>query len=80
MVQYSAMACSFTLSYPQAHEDDAQRACAGRSGYGRSCAQELNTHLAQRHGVRVAVRIGIHTGVVVVGEVGVGARGTVSAG
>ena len=36
--------------------------------------QELNAHLVQRHGVRIAVRIGIHTGLVVVGEVGSGSR------
>src|SRR6266404_3775466 len=31
-------------------------------------------HLAQRYGVQLAVRIGIHTGVVVVGEMGGGSR------
>src|SRR5713101_3765554 len=61
------------FGYPQAHEDDAQRAV--RAGLGMVAAmQALNTHLAQRQGVRVAVRIGIHTGLVVVGEVGGGSR------
>ncbi len=39
-----------------------------------AAVQALNTQLAQRHGVRIAVRIGIHTGVVVVGEMGGGSR------
>jgi predicted ATPase len=39
-----------------------------------AAVQILNTQLAQRHGVRIAVRIGIHTGVVVVGEMGGGSR------
>src|SRR5207249_5940085 len=61
------------FGHPQAHEDDAQRAV--RAGLGIVGALEtLNTHLEQRHGVRVAVRLGIHTGLVVVGEVGSGGR------
>jgi len=31
---------------------------------------QLNTRLAQERGVHLAVRLGIHTGLVVVGEVG----------
>ena len=73
IAQYLGDGLLVYFSYPQAHEDDAQRAV--RAGLGMVAAmQELNTHLAQRHGVRVAVRIGIHTGVVVVGEVGGGSR------
>src|SRR3989440_2485139 len=34
----------------------------------------LNTHLEQERGVHLAVRLGIHTGLVVVGEVGGGVR------
>src|SRR2546421_67150 len=34
----------------------------------------LNTHLEQERGVHLAVRLGIHTGLVVVGEGGGGAR------
>ena len=39
-----------------------------------TAVQILNTQFAQRYGVRIAVRIGIHTGVVVVGEMGGGSR------
>jgi class 3 adenylate cyclase len=34
----------------------------------------LNTQLAQEKGVRLAVRLGMHTGLVVVGEMGGGSR------
>src|SRR5712691_5469312 len=61
------------FGYPQAHEDDARRAV--RAGLGIVGAMAtLNAHLEQRHGMRVAVRLGIHTGLVVVGEVGSGGR------
>ena len=73
IAQYLGDGLLVYFGYPQAHEDDAQRAV--RAGLGMVAAvQSLNTPLAQRHGVRIAVRIGIHTGVVVVGEVGGGSR------
>src|SRR5262245_50846924 len=57
------------FGYPQAHEDDAQRAV--RAGLGMLVAMEdLNTHLQQEKGIQLAIRIGIHTGLVVVGEMG----------
>src|SRR5712692_3263825 len=61
------------FGFPTAHEDDAQRAILAGLGM-LDAMQTLNTHLEQRHGVRVAVRLGIHTGLVVVGEVGSGSR------
>jgi class 3 adenylate cyclase/tetratricopeptide (TPR) repeat protein len=61
------------FGYPQAHEDDAQRAV--RAGLGILDAMgTLNTRLAQARGIRLAVRIGIHTGPVVVGTMGSGGR------
>ncbi len=60
------------FGWPQAHEDDAQRAV--RAGLGILAAMHgLNTRLEQEKGIRLAVRIGIHTGLVVVGEIGQGA-------
>jgi class 3 adenylate cyclase len=57
------------FSYPQAHEDDAHRAV--RAGLGMLDAMGLlNTRLDREKGIRLAVRVGIHTGLVVVGEMG----------
>src|SRR6266700_76196 len=57
------------FGYPQAHEDDALRAV--HTGLGIIKAVEaLNTSLKPAKGIRLAVRLGIHTGLVVVGEMG----------
>src|SRR5499426_4083564 len=57
------------FGYPQAHEDDAHRAI--QTGLGILAAMEdLNTRLQQEKGVQLALRLGIHTGLVVVGEMG----------
>jgi predicted ATPase/class 3 adenylate cyclase len=57
------------FGYPQAHEDDAQRAV--RAGLGMLAALgDLNQGLPQAKGIQLAIRIGIHTGLVVVGEMG----------
>src|SRR5712691_10032370 len=56
-----------------AHEDDARRAV--HTGLGMVQAiTTLNTHLAAQYGVQLAVRLGIHTGPVVVGVMGGGGR------
>ena len=58
---------------PMAHEDDVH--WAGRTGLGLLNALEsLTTRLALPPGERVAVRLGVHTGVVGVGDVGGGGR------
>jgi class 3 adenylate cyclase/tetratricopeptide (TPR) repeat protein len=59
--------------YPQAHEDDAQRAVHAGLGIIEAI-RALNITLEARYGVRIAVRIGIHTGAVVVGQMGEGAH------
>src|SRR5262245_35605419 len=57
------------FGYPQAHEDDAQRAV--RTGLGILDAMgDLNTRLQQEKGIQLALRVGINTGLVVVGEMG----------
>jgi class 3 adenylate cyclase/predicted ATPase len=61
------------FGYPVAHEDDAQRAV--RAGLGLLDAlAPLLTHPALPPGEPVAVRLGVHTGLVVVGDIGAGAR------
>src|SRR5439155_25076814 len=57
------------FGYPQAHEDDAQRAV--RTGLGiLDEMEDLHTHLKQTKGIQLALRLGVHTGLVVVGEMG----------
>jgi class 3 adenylate cyclase/predicted ATPase len=61
------------FGWPRAHEDDAQRAV--HTGLGIVDAMErLNVRLDVDYGVELSVRIGIHTGAVVVGEMGSGER------
>jgi class 3 adenylate cyclase/predicted ATPase len=73
IAQYLGDGLLVYFGYPQAHEDDAQRAV--RTGLGIVEAMgTLNTRLAQDTGICLAVRIGIHTGLVVVGEMGSGER------
>ncbi len=58
------------FGYPRAHEDDAQRAV--RAGLGMLDAiAALNTTVPQS-GIELAIRIGINTGLVVVGDIGTG--------
>ncbi|ALA60783.1 putative CyaI3 adenylate/guanylate cyclase [Nitrospira moscoviensis] len=57
------------FGYPMAHEDDAKRAVhAGLRIVGGM--EQLNAKLSRDKGVTIAVRIGIHTGLVVVGDIG----------
>ena len=57
------------FGYPVAHEDDAQRSV--RTGLGILAAMgDLNTHLQREKGIQLGVRLGIHTGLVVVGAMG----------
>jgi predicted ATPase/class 3 adenylate cyclase len=61
------------FGYPVAHEDDAQRAVRAGLGLLDACAS-LSTHPVLPPGEGVAVRLGVHTGLAVVGDVGAGAR------
>src|SRR5215475_4570337 len=61
------------FGYPHAHEDDAQRAV--RTGLDILAAMgDLNTRLQHEQGIQLAIRLGIHTGLVVVGEMGSSGR------
>jgi class 3 adenylate cyclase/tetratricopeptide (TPR) repeat protein len=57
------------FGYPEAHEDDAERAV--RAGVALiEAVAALNDHLVANHGAKLSVRIGIHSGSVVVGHAG----------
>ncbi len=61
------------FGHPNADEDDAERAVRA----GRAMADALSARgpaLEARYGQSIAVRVGIHTGQVVVGEIGSGSR------
>jgi class 3 adenylate cyclase len=73
IAQYLGDGLLVYFGYPQAHEDDAQR--AGGAGLGiLEAMRPLNVRLEQERGMRLAVRIGVHTGPVVVGAMGGGER------
>src|SRR5262249_12200130 len=73
IAQYLGDGLLVYFGYPLAHEDDAQRAVQAGLGMVEAVGQ-LNTRLGQEHGVQLAVRLGCHTGLVVVGAIGGGAR------
>jgi class 3 adenylate cyclase len=61
------------FGFPTAHEDDAQRAILAGLGM-LEAMQMLNTHLEQEHGMRLSIRVGIHTGLTVIGDIGAGEK------
>jgi class 3 adenylate cyclase/predicted ATPase len=73
IAQYLGDGLLVYFGYPRAHEDDAQRAVRTGLGIVEALGQ-LNRRLTQERGVSLAVRLGIHTGLVVVGDVGGGTR------
>lgn len=73
IAQYLGDGLLVYFGYPVAHEDDARRAI--RAGLGIVSQIKQNTpSLRQTLGVELAVRVGIHTGLVVMDEVGYGER------
>src|SRR2546426_9852070 len=73
IAQYLGDGLLVYFGYPLAHEDDAQRAV--RAGLAMvEAVGALTTRLEQQQGVRLAVHVGIHTGLAVVGEMGAGSR------
>jgi predicted ATPase/class 3 adenylate cyclase len=69
VAQYLGDGLLVYFGYPQAHEDAARRAVHTGLGIVRAIA-DLNRRPERLHGVQVAVRIGIHTGLVMIGDVG----------
>jgi class 3 adenylate cyclase/DNA-binding winged helix-turn-helix (wHTH) protein/predicted ATPase len=73
VAQYLGDGLLVYFGYPQAHEDDAQRAV--RAGLGLiEAIGPLQKRLQQEQGISFSVRVGIHTGLVVVGDIGEGAK------
>jgi class 3 adenylate cyclase len=73
IAQYLGDGLLVYFGYPLAHEDEAPRAV--RAGLGMvEAVGQLDTRLQQERGVHLEVRLGIHTGLVVVGEMGGGER------
>ncbi|MGH8069293.1 MAG: adenylate/guanylate cyclase domain-containing protein, partial [Candidatus Entotheonellia bacterium] len=73
IAQYLGDGLLVYVGYPTAHEDDPRRAVHTGLGLVQAIAA-LNTRLAAQDGVQLAVRVGIHTGPVVVGVMGGGER------
>jgi class 3 adenylate cyclase/predicted ATPase len=73
IAQYLGDGLLVYFGYPLAHEDDAQRAVRAGLGIIEALGQ-LHISLGPEREVHLAVRLGIHTGLVVVGDVGGGAR------
>lgn len=69
VAQYLGDGILVYFGYPVAHEDDALRATRAALGITESIAA-LTPRLAETRSVAIGVRVGIHTGTVVVGEVG----------
>ena len=69
IAQYLGDGLLVYFGYPQAHEDDAQRAV--HTGLAMlEAMRQLNSRLGQEQHVQLAMRVGIHTGLVVVGNFG----------
>jgi len=73
IAQYLGDGLLVYFGYPRAQEDDAKRAVRAALGIVDGM-ERLNTRLGRDRGARLAVRVGIHTGLVVVGEIGSGTR------
>jgi class 3 adenylate cyclase/tetratricopeptide (TPR) repeat protein len=69
VAQYLGDGLLVYFGYPMAHEDEARRAVSAGLGILEAMAR-LSPKVRARHGVDLTVRIGIHSGPVVVGEVG----------
>src|SRR5262249_26989546 len=67
------------FGYPRAHEDDARRAVHTGLGMVERMA-EFNRRRTRDRSVRLAVRVGIHTGGVVVGAMGDAEHGQLALG
>ena len=74
VAQYLGDGLLVYFGYPVAHEDDAQRAVWTGLGILEALAPRTAQRALLPPGEPVAVRLGVHTGLVVIGDVGAGAR------
>jgi class 3 adenylate cyclase len=74
LAQYLGDGLLIYFGWPIAHEDDAQRAAYAGLGIVKAITTTLNPRLEREKGVQLTVRLGVHTGPVVVGEMGGGGR------
>ena len=74
IAQYLGDGLLVYFGWPVAHEDDALRGVHAGLGIVEAITTTLNPRLQREKGVQLAVRVGIHTGPVVVGEMGGGGR------
>ena len=73
IAQYLGDGLLVYFGYPQAHEEDAERAIRAGRDVLRSL-ELLSARVEAQHGMPISARVGIHTGPVVVGEMGGGER------
>ena len=69
IAQYLGDGLLVYFGYPKAHEDDGQRAARAALGMVEA-VRRLNESLIRERELRLAVRVGIHTGLVVMGAIG----------
>jgi len=69
VAQYLGDGLVVYFGYPEAHEDDAERAVRAGLGIVEAMAT-LNDRIVAQHHIKLAVRVGIHAGSVVVGQGG----------
>jgi class 3 adenylate cyclase/predicted ATPase len=74
IAQYLGDGLLVYFGWPQAHEDAAHRAVHASLALLDTLGPLHDTHLLPHYGVRIAVRIGLHTGMAVIGEMGGGDR------
>jgi class 3 adenylate cyclase len=74
IAQYLGDGLLVYVGWPVAHEDDALRGVHAGLGIVAAITTTLNPRLEREKGVQLAVRIGLHTRPVVVGEMGGGGR------
>jgi class 3 adenylate cyclase/predicted ATPase len=74
IAQYLGDGLLVYFGWPQAHEDAAHRAVHASLALLDALDPLHDTHLLSHYGVRIAIRIGLHTGMAVIGEMGGGDR------